>query len=275
MKKVLVIILLGLSSFAFSQSEILKKYNTANNRLQTDNFTEAYKIFKEIETQCDTRDTLYNYILWYCVKTTSQLEWENRLNEKFDVSLKYGLEALKYIEKENSTFDDKANAKKFWMHKNLVVSYFCLKQLDSARKHQDILYKANKENKLPDGLDKYYNFDYFKWEGKNIWGYEWYEELPDDRLSKSFSKIVYYIYSANPDGSDKDQLYRLHVLMFHKYDESVKFDYVLTKIITKGESENSRTLYKYTYNKEIDYVKLHSDIIEVLKKESEAKKEGD
>lgn len=60
-------------------------------------------------------------------------------------------------------------------------------------------------------------------------GVEWYLELGDPETEGSFSKIVYYVYSTNPDGTDKGQLYRLHVLKFHKSDDSVKFDYVLTK----------------------------------------------
>ncbi|MGO8055637.1 hypothetical protein, partial [Rhizobium leguminosarum] len=108
----------------------------------------------------------------------------------------------------------------------IVVSYFGMGQIENAKKYKDILYTAYKEKKLPKGLDEYYNFSFFKWDNKNVWGYEWFEELPDNRSDRSFSKVVYYVYSTNPDGTDKDQLYRLHVLMFHKIDASIKFDYV-------------------------------------------------
>jgi len=140
-----------------------------------------------------------------------------------------------------------------------------LGQLDNAKKYKDLLYKAWKLQQLPTGLDQYFNFSFFKWEGKNVWGYEWFEELPENRFEKSFSKIVYYIYSTNPDGTDKDQLYRLHVLMFHKMDSTVKFDYVLTKRLEKATNEPQGTLYAYTYTKDIDYKKLQADIMEVLK----------
>lgn len=265
MKKQLTILLLTISTVTFGQTEILKEYQTADSLLQADNYSEAYNILKEIEPKCDKKDTLYSYILWYYVGATSELEKQNRTAEKFDKSLQFGLEALKLIEKGKSYFDEKFASREYWMQKNIVVSYFGLGQIDNALKHKDILYKAYKDKKLPDGLDKNFNFTFFKWEDKNIWGYEWYPELGDPETQGSFSKIVYYVYSTNPDGSDKDQLYRLHVLKFHKFDNSVKFDYVLTKRLETATNKVSGTLYAYTYDKKIDYVKLQADIKEVLK----------
>jgi hypothetical protein len=77
--------------------------------------------------------------------------------------------------------------------------------------------------------------------------------------------VVYYVYSTNPDGTDKEQLYRLHVLMFHKLDENTPFDYVLTKRLETATNEKSGTLYAYTYKENIDFKKLEADIREVLK----------
>ncbi|MBX2966130.1 MAG: hypothetical protein KF845_08295 [Cyclobacteriaceae bacterium] len=265
MKELTTLILLTVTTFTFGQAEISIKYQTADSLLQADNYLEAYNILKEIEPKCDMKDTLYDYILWYYVGATSELESQNRTKEQFETSLKYGLEALELIEKGKSRFDEKFASREFWMHKNLIVSYFGLGHLDKVQKHKDILYKAYKEKKLPDGIDKYFNFTFFKWEDKNVWGYEWYPELGDPETQGSFSKIVYYVYSTKPDGSDKDQLYRLHVLKFHKFDNSVKFDYVMTKRLETATDEVSGTLYAYTYNKKIDYTKLQADIKEILK----------
>ena len=264
MKKQITILLLTISTVTFGQTEIMKRYRTADSLLQVENFSGAYTILKEIEPKCDNKDTLYSYILWYYVGATSELEKQNRTNEKFTKSLQYGLEALTLIDKGKSYFDEEFASRNFWMHKNLIVSYFGLGQLDKAQKHKDILYKAYKEKKLPEGLNEYFNFTFLKWKDKNVWGYELYPELGDPETKGSFSKIVYYVYSTNPDGSDKDQLYRLHVLKFHKFDNSVKFDYVLTKRLETATNEVSGTLYAYTYDKKIDYVKLQADIKEVL-----------
>jgi hypothetical protein len=265
MKKMLTLLFLTISSITFGQSEIIEKYRIADNFMLNDNFYEAYKIFKDIEPKCSSKDTLYDYILWYYTSSATLIESSFREKQQFDSSLYYGLEALKLIKKGKPLFDEKFASREFFMIKNIVVSYFGLGQIDKAKEYKEILYKAYKNKKLPDGIDECFNFTYFKWEDKNIWGYEWFEELPKDRFSKSFSKIVYYVYSTNPDGTDKDQLYRLHVLMFHSIDASIKFDYVLTKQLETATNEVSGTLYSYTYNENIDYAKLQADIIQVLK----------
>lgn len=91
MKQTLTIILLTITTFSFGQTNILTKYHKADSLLQVDNYLEAYTILKEIETKCDIKDTLYNYILWYYVDATSELEMQNRTTEKFDMSLQFGL----------------------------------------------------------------------------------------------------------------------------------------------------------------------------------------
>lgn len=265
MNRLFSCILLIVSNYCSGQTEILKKYQTADSFIQNNDFRSAYTIFKDIEPNCDKKDTLYNYILWYYTNSATQIEKAYRENQQFDSSLYYGLEALKLIEKAKPYFDEKFAGRAYFMTKNIVVSYFGLGQLDNAKKYKDILYKAYKEKALPKGMDEYFNFTFFKWEDKNIWGYEWFEELPEDRFSKSFTKIVYYVYSTNPDGTDKDQLYRLHVLMFHNINPSNNIDYVLTKYLATAKNEVSGTLYAYTYSKDIDYKKLQADIKEVLK----------
>jgi hypothetical protein len=269
MKKQLTILLLTISTVTFGQTEILKKYQAADSLLQADNFSEAYNILKEIEPKCDKKDTLYSNILWYYVGATSELEKQNRANEKFDKSLDYGLEALKLITKGKKYFDEKFSLREFWMHKNIIVSYFGLGQFDKVKTHRDILYKAYKDKKLPEGIDGYFNFDFFKLKDKNIWGYEWYPELPEDRFLGSFTKIVYYVYSTNPDGTDKDQLFRFHVLMFHQESKNTKFDYLLEKQVETNEDTISGSYYQYTYKKDIDYKKLKDDIKEIVTEEIE------
>lgn len=265
MYRLITILLLAVSNLSFGQTEVLKKYKIADSLFQNDDFKAAYNLFMEIEPICDKKDTIYNYILWYYTNSATQIEKSFRDNQQFDSSLYYGLAALKLIDKSKPYFDETFAGREYFMTKNVVVSYFGLGQLDNAKKYKDILYNAYKNKTLPKGMDEYFNFTFFKWEGKNIWGYEWFEELPEDRFSKSFSKIVYYVYSTNPDGTDKDQLYRLHVLMFHNIDPSNKIDYVLTKKLATAKSEVSGTLYSFTYTKDIDYKKLQADIKEVLK----------
>lgn len=265
MHKLMLLLLLAISEWSFAQTPVLQKYEKAQHFMQSNDLKAAYKLFKELEPQCDKKDTLYNYILWYYTGTVTQIEKDFRDNQRFDSALYYGLEALSIIQKSKPYFDERFASREYFMIKNIIVSYFGLGQLDNAKKYKDMLYTAYKEKKLPKGMDEYFNFSFYKWEDKNVWGYEWFEEIPADRFSKSFSKIVYYVYSTNADGTDKEQLYRLHVLMFHNIEPANKIDYVLTKYLETAKNEVSGTLYGYTYTKDIDYKKLQADIKEVLK----------
>ncbi len=127
--------------------------------------------------------------------------------------------------------------------KNLVISSFGLGKPDQAKKYQDLLYKAYKDKKLPEGMDQYYNFTYFKWQDKNVWGYEWYPEPGDPDAQGGYSKIIYYVYSTNADGTDKEQLYRLHVVRAHNNDNALKLNYVLSKRLENAQNEVSWHLY--------------------------------
>lgn len=257
-------ILLTISVASFSQNNLTDEYLKADSFLNANSTYEAYKIYKEIQPKVEKTDTLYNYVVWYYIDAISQLENESVMKEDYSNSLKYGLEALKLIQNNKEFFDPKFAEREQWMIKNIIVSYFGLGQFDEAKKYKDLLYKGYKEKTLPNGIDRYFNFDFFKLADKNIWGYEWYPELPDDRLSSSFTKVVYYVYSTNSDGSDNQQLYRFHVLMFHQDSKDAKFDYILERQQEIDDATVSGSYYSYTYNKDIDYKKLRQDIKEIV-----------
>lgn len=245
------------------QSNSLSEYQKGTILLKTNNIDSAYVKFKNLEENIPKTDTLYSYSLWYYINTVTQLEKENRLKEKFDKSLTLGIEAYNAIEKGVQYFDPEFKKRKYFMIKNIIVSNFGLGNFEEGKKWKEKLYAAKANNELPEGIDEYFNFDYFTFENKNIWGYEWFEELPKDRFSSSFTKVVYYVYSTDENGEDKDQLYRFQVLMFH--GSNVKFDYVLTKRLETAKNESSGTLYAYTYNENIDFPQLQLDIKEILK----------
>lgn len=263
MKTINFLLLLLIPVFGSSQNDYLSIYQKAESHLQTNEIDSAFLIFKELERSLPKNDTLYDYALWYKVATATYLQENYRHQEKFEESLEYAKEALEGIEKGIEIFDEEFAKRKYFMIKNIIVANFGLGNFEEGKKWKEEMYKAKRKNQLPDGINEYFNFDFFKYEDKNIWGYEWYAELPKDRFSTSFTKVVYYVYSTNPDGSDKDQLYRLHVLMFHGNNKH--FDYVLTKRLDTAKNEVSGTLYAYTYKEDIDFEKLKNDIKKVLK----------
>lgn len=262
-KKGIILILIFFSTKAVSQINSLSEFQKAEILLRTNNIDSAYFKFKHLEKNLPKTDTLYSYALYYYTVTITELEKENRLKEKFDKSLSYGLEAYETIEKGIQYFDSDYKKRKYFIMKNIIVSYFGLGNFSEGKKWKEKLYLAKANNELPEGLIDSFNFDYFTHENKNIWGYEWFAELPKDRFGSSFSKVVYYVYSTDENGNDKDQLYRLQVLMFHASNSS--FDYVLTKRLETAKNETSGTLYKYTYNENIDFGQLQLDVKEILK----------
>lgn len=263
MRKITYLILLLIPITGFSQNNFLDEYKKAENLLQSNQIDSAYVKFNELEKRLQKSDTLYEYSLWYKVATATHLQEINRYQEKFQQSLEFAEEALDGIEKGIEIFDEDFDKRKFFMIKNIMVANYGLGNFEEGEKWKEKMYEAKDKNQLPEGIDKNFNFDFFKFEDKNIWGYEWYAELPKDRFSISFTKVVYYVYSTNPDGSDKDQLYRLHVLMFH--GNNANFDYVMDKRLETATEEVSGTLYAYTYKEDIDFEKLKNDVKEVLK----------
>lgn len=263
MNRIIIIIFILIPVIGFSQNDFLVNYYEAENLLRLNKIDSAYLKFKELEKKIVKTDTLYDYALWYYTISVTQLETENRLAEKFDKSLEYGMEALSAIEKGKERFDEDFAKREYFMIKNIIVSQFGVGDFEKGKEWKTKMYEAKKNNLLPEGIDEFFNFDYFTFEDKNIWGYEWFAELPENRYSSSFTKVVYYVYSTNPDGSDKDQLFRLHVLMFH--GDNKNFDYVMDKRLDTATEEVSGTLYAYTYKKDIDFEKLKNNVKEVLK----------
>lgn len=265
--KYIFILIIGLGGFSlWGQTPILNQYHEAEAYLKDDKFQEAYDILKKIEALCPSNDTIYDYIIGNYTFAAYEIGIAYRMEEKYDSSLKYAFETLALIQKGKKRFGEIYTAKEYWTYKNIIVSYFGLNQLDKAQKYKQLLYKAYQKHKLPKGIDEYFNFDFFKLNGNNIWGYEWYEALPKNRFSKSFTKVIYYVYSTNDDGSDKEQLYRFHVLMFHQSNKKTQFDYVLEKQFENETQRISTTYMQYTYKEKIDYLKLRKDIIEIITK---------
>lgn len=262
MKKIKILIVLLLPFYGFCQGELLSEYSKAEILLQTNHIDSAYIKFKDLEASLTKSDTLYEYVLWYRTLTASHLEGVSRFNEDFEKSLAFGLDALDGIEKGKEIYDDEFAKREYFMVKNIIVSYYGLGNYKEGKKWKEKMYAAQENNLMPEGLDEYFNYDFFTFEDKNVWGYEWFEALPEDRFSKSFSKIVYYVYSTNPDGTDKDQLYRLHVLMFHGDNDN--FDYVMDKRLETATEDISGTLYAYTYKEDIDFEKLKNDVKQVI-----------
>ncbi|MGB3453288.1 MAG: hypothetical protein WBA59_05640 [Moheibacter sp.] len=254
-----------ISSNVFSQTEnIAAQYAEAMDLLEQDRLEESFDLFKKVYPEREKTDTLKNYISWYYIGIGTELEHQNRMNQDYQKALNLAIDMQKAIQDNKDDFDEEFAEREAWMIKNIIVSYDGLNEFDEAEKYKSILYDRYRKGELPRGIDQYFNYDYFKLGDKNIWGYEWFADMPENRFSSSFTKVVYYVYSTNPDGTDKDQLYRFHVLMFHQDPKDAKFDYILERQMEIDNSTVSGSYYKYTYKMDIDYKKLRNDVIEIV-----------
>lgn len=263
----LAIVFLLFTQHALGQVDCLSHFNRAKALYDSGQVQEAYTHLQTLKNNCPQKDKLYPTLYLTLLELVYGLEQVHRLNEDYEQALAYGREALELIETGGKYLDKKGRSNIYFIHKNLLVNYMGLKQLDKAKQHRDVLYAAHRKKLLPEGLDGYFNFDFFKHNNLNVWGYEWYHALPADRYSSSFTKIVYYVYSTKEDGSDDAQLYRFHVKMFHGDPQKTAFDYLLEKQIDTETANISGSYFQYTYQEKIDYLKLRADIVEAITKD--------
>lgn len=266
MKPLLFTLLLYGSATVRGETNLVGKYALADSLLEANEVAKAWEIFQEIDSLCDKSDTLYRYILWGSTAAVSRLELHYRLNQKFDSAVYFGKLALKLINKNAPFYRPSYRARQYFMYKNMVVSFTGMGMHAQAAKYKQLLMSAHKQGKLPQGLRKYFNFAYFKWKGKNVWGFEWF---PPPTAGKSQpkrqdAKIVYYVYSAKADGSDGRLLYQVHLKKKYKLDKACKYGYVLIKQLEDSRKEISGALYAFQYDRKINYGKLQIDIRDVV-----------
>ncbi|CAM4003091.1 MULTISPECIES: hypothetical protein [Flavobacterium] len=265
MKKTIRIIFILISFLSIGQSKIDSLFTIGDSKFEEKDYVKAREVYNNIKSQLPKETSDYKYVADQ-IAMIYFFERDNlRKQEKYEESNKYLNEFLKYIDDEKEYIRPFWNdEKKYFIIKTIIQNCFATNNYQKAREYQNILYEAYKQKKLPEGINQNYSFEMFKWEDKNIWGYEWFAELGDEESKGSFSKIVYYVYSTDENGEDKVELYRLHVLKVHKIEEKMP-DYVLTKRLAKATNEVSGTLWSYTYNSPIEYEKLKKDVEEVLK----------
>lgn len=244
------------------------------------NFSKAYSFyelkqydsslwyFNELKKVITKEDTLFRDVAFGITASLYFRELAAKNAEDWKKTETLANDFLNTVEEYKDVLPAGLLEKKYFVWKDLVLVNFGTGKKEEAKKYQDILYAAYKNKELPKGIDQYYNFQKFIWKGLNVWAYEWYPNLGDKETEGSFSKHVYYIYSRNETGQDKEQLFRLHTIKVHKSGDSNMPDYVLTykKSDKEGSGEASRTLWDYTFKNPIDYNELHKAVMAFLEK---------
>ena len=263
--KLMIALMAGMLSCFSMHAQSDADYQYVDSLANAGQPEQAYLFAKEKHLACTPSNPEYLDAVGFHFNVANYYEMVLRGQENFDKALEINNELFDLIQKHKKSFNENFAAQEYFVYRNLTVCYTGLGNYPEAQKYREMLYKAQKKKMLPCEYElcHYFNFDFFKVDTLNVWGYEWYDELPKNRFSTSFTKIVYYVYSTDADGNDKDQLYRLHVLMFHGTGQS--FAYIMDKHITTEEGEISGSMYSYTYKEKIDFQKLHNDVLEIVR----------
>ena len=265
MKKILIvgIVLVGMSLAVSAQSGQLQKLKDAFGYLDKKDFSNSLKLFRELHSQVDRTDPSFSYVASGTAESLFSMLLDVMKRNDWKWTIDLSNEFLKLLEEDASVLDPSWLKKKHWVHKDLVVAHFGLGQWDLAKRYQDLLYDAYNKNLLPEGIDRQYNFEKFVHNGMNVWGYESYGPLEASGQGTSFSKHVYYVFSRDAEGNDKDSLFTLETVKVHKLTEDLP-DFVLTKRVYQKDQVETETYWAFTFNDPIDYEELHRRIVEFL-----------
>ena len=263
MKKIFIFKLFFLIPFlSFAQNDNLTQYQNILDYNANQKPDSAYQLIKKLERHVLKSDSLYPFVLESKIIALMELEKEARRSANFEKSLEFGLETMQSFQLGKTFLKADILKNEYLMTKNLIVSYFGSGNIEQGLEWKEKLYRFHKAGLLPRGMQVYFNFDFFTVDDLNVYGYEWFAEYPKSPYDKSnFTKLVYYVYTQKPDGSDDQQLYRLTLQKFNGTARNM--DYVLTKKSGSGPDETSVTLYAYPYVKKIDYQKLQNDVREI------------
>jgi hypothetical protein len=261
---VLLILLAGAAGLILGQTYDINKLKAAYDCLEKKDYASSLKLFQEIYARADKSDRYFRDIaygraasLFFSLGDVMKRNDWNRVIELGD-----GL--ITVLDADKDVLDPVLLEKKYWAVKDLIVAYFGLGQRDKAKPFQEVLYEAYQQKQLPEGINLSYNFEKFVHDGLNVWGYESYAQLADQEPGASFSKHVYYIFSRDNEGNDKEELFTLETVGVHKLSPDLP-DFVLTRRVRVEESLRSETYWDFTFNDPVDYEKLHQAIIEFLK----------
>ena len=167
MKKIFVffltIVVLIPFGVAYAQSDSYERH--IDSLCRAGLYEEAYQYAKQRwQNLTPDKSQAYKDAIADYYGTANLLEMVYRYQEKFEEALVLNEEMLALKKPETDYF----------AIRNKIVCYSGLGNYKKAAENRALLYKAHKKNKLPCEYElcHYYNFDFFKMDTLNIWGYE-------------------------------------------------------------------------------------------------------
>jgi len=271
MKKLFSLTFLCLLNFSlYSQDNLNQDLKQAKKHYQKGNYGSSMQTLRQLRLVAKKTDTAFytEVVNGLCFSLYFNLHKMVLVETNWDSVIKLSNEYLNVVKVDSIFANPELQSKKYWIYKDLLVAHHGLGNHKDAEEYRKILYSSKNQGLLPDGLNEYFNFEKFVFNDLNVWAYEWFTELGDKETEGSFSKHVYYIYSKDSKGKDKEQLFTLETVKVHKL-QAEQADFVLTKRIYKKDSEKSETMWTYQFKNPVDFTELHNAILEYLKGNTE------
>lgn len=263
MNKIIPALLLMLIGTTTSgQSEYRALFDKAAETSNTGEYEKALDIFRALHAGCPKSDPLYPHVLWNYTNLMHKLVRREMAGELWTKTYEHCMEGLT-IQQEGEKYFSEPMHKEIRIHlyHAAVASSFKLHKDELAKRYIDTLYKRREANDLPEGVNTCFFFDFFKLEDRTVWGVEFFRaEQP-----KNTMKIVFFVYSLNPDGSEGDLIYTLDLMQYHPKPDEPAFNYAF---VTQQKDASGKLYDKRMSNRvytSIDYNVIMNDAREILK----------
>lgn len=242
----------------------LKKYDQAleayNKATEMDKEVALpYVMIAQIYSETNQQDKALE--AYYRGKENAPKEAEEYSNILFNIGL---LEQMKgNYDKAFTAYNGliELNPNDYHAYAKLIQIHYHNKEYDKAVPLKNILYKAHKENALPQNMEDMFCIDQFKWEDKQIRVFERYEEGDKNTI---YNKIIFYIIN-------KDNEIENYTIQTEYSPAAVAFKegkYMLCA--SKGYSHIN---YGYVFDDNTDYETIKSTAIKMMEKDKEHKDE--
>ena len=223
----------------------------------------ALAIVKQLDESDELDGELKKDVRWARLGALSALAKQALNKTQWATAREYTKQSIEILEKSDQDFDgpflQQLNDRKCFAWKNMVVACYGINELEEAQRYKENLYQAHQQKELPQGLDQYFNFEFFRIEKLNVWGYEYFQ-IESKQDQEETPQYVYHIFSANDDGTDNKPLCLLVLVEIPKVNVDDKTVYAISKRWKVEGQQQSETLYDYRYADPVDLEKLRADV---------------
>lgn len=244
------------------------------NYFDLQDFNKALALYKSIESNIEEQHAVYPYVVEKVASSMYFIQQKAMEAGKRDESIYWAQQFLDYLIHHEKKLQNTILVHKYYMLRNLVVDHFALGDVDAAKDYQDILYQGHKNNELPSGLKKHYNFEQFEWKGNRIVAYEAYKTPESVPADESFVKHMYYVYSSDKKAADQEPSYTLETSKIVKQAATgSNAVYVLSMHVQGADRSQATPLWTHTFAKDVDYSELREAVLAVVDENSSSRRD--